>query len=484
MSAAPEGSTGGASSRSSTERERQAVAAALLIFFLGLYVDSTFFTWDSGSGAGSAECPHEFYGPGELPMVHEIDLHVEKEAFTAMVDRMWDRNQPELRMNITFDGVFLEGGKAQLHGGPFQRGQGPGQRGGSCHGRDTSDGLPGCRPGLRLNFHKRHQLRNEPRLWGHPAGLASCGAPDKVVLRSEWNDAALMVRNKLSTDLYNKLGSPVVRVEYARLSVAGTYWGLFTLEEHIDADFLECRKLPVDDVGTALYKPFPDMMMMNPTMGNLNHAAWSIAGCENDPELCTLSFERKLPKCDGCDNGDAFTKPELIYAGPEPGPHLGYQPAECYVQDTAALNASCPRPTDLYDLFYAVSVANDPGDKPERAKAKLLQALNVSSYMVWQMVTIFNADCDHGGRNYCTCAQLPADLSRPDQPTETRMLSQTSTEQRLRSPGRSSATIWTTAGASATCHPRSQATSTSGAIATRSTTMAPVTSSLGSSKFP
>ena len=68
--------------------------------------------------------------------------------------------------------------------------------------------------------------------------------------------------------------------------------------------------------------------------------------------------------------------------------------------------------------------------------AKLLQVLNVSSYMVWQMVTIVNADCDHGMRNYCTCARAPADLSRPAQPIEIRMLSQTSTEQRLRSPGR------------------------------------------------
>ena len=73
------------------------------------------------------------------------------------------------------------------------------------------------------------------------------------------------------------------------------------------------------------------------------------------------------------------------------------QPPECFVQETAALNATCPKPTDLYGLFHAVAAAkNAGGGNAEQAKAKLLQALNVTSYMVWQAVTIFNADCDHG----------------------------------------------------------------------------------------
>ena len=382
------------------ECERAVVGGVLFAFLLAFTVDADALSW-MGGGAGDelGACGEyePFYAPGELPVVHEIDLRVEKAAFTAMTGRMWDRNQPELQMNISFDGVLLQGAKVQLHGGPFQRGQAAGQKGGSCHDRDTTDGLPACKPGFRLNFNKRDQLPSEPRLFGHPAGLAGCSPPDKVVLRSEWNDLSMMVRNKLSTDLYNKLGSPVVRVEYARVSVDGTYWGLFTLEEHVDTDFLKCRQLPDDEEGTALYKPFPDMMM-DPSMASANHASWTIAGCEDDPVLCTLSFERKLPKCDGCDNGDAFTKPELIF-GPT-GPQLGPQPPECSVQETAALNATCPEPTDLFPLFHAISVAKNQDGNSAQAKAKLLQALNVTSYMVWQMVTIFNADCDHGGRNY------------------------------------------------------------------------------------
>ena len=392
-------------------RENKAVAAALLAFLVAVIVDIDFFTV-GGGGGGEETCPYEpFYSEGELPMVHEIDLQVGKEAFSAMVGRMWDRNQPELPMNISFNGALQVDAKVQLHGGPFQRGKKPGADAGSCHGGGTGeqpvgwnrdgadDGLPKCKPGFRLNFNKRSKLRNSPRLWGHPAGLADCTPPDKVVLRSEWNDGAMMVRNKLSTDLYQKMGSPVVRVEYARVSVDGTYWGLFTLEEHLDTDFLKCRGLPHDDPGTALYKPFPDMLPRNEgwTQDVAGHTGWSVAGCENDPSLCTLPFERKLPKCDGCDSGDAFTTK----------PFLGDQPPECYVQDTAALNASCPKPADLHELFYAVSKVNDPGSEEERATAKLLQVLNVSSYMVWQMVTVFNADCDHGNRNYCECSKRP-----------------------------------------------------------------------------
>ena len=121
--------TAGATVDSSTraaaaERERAVVGAALFAFLLAFTVDLRLFAWDSGVGAGGATCPHEpFYAPSELPLVHEIELHVEKAPFTAMVGRMWDRNQPELPLNISFNGVVLEGAKVQLHGGPFQRGQ-------------------------------------------------------------------------------------------------------------------------------------------------------------------------------------------------------------------------------------------------------------------------------------------------------------------------------------------------------------------------
>lgn len=129
---------------------------------------------------------------------------------------------------------------------------------------------------------------------------------------------------------------------------------------------------------------------------SVSRTDWS--NCEGDPSLCTLGFERKIPDCDGCSN-DAFTLPENVFADPTRGPQLGEQPAECYEQDTAALNASCPRPTDLHELFDAVAQATDAGDQV-KAKAELAAVLNVTSYMVWQLVTNFLDEGDHGWHNY------------------------------------------------------------------------------------
>ena len=199
-----------------------------------------------------------------------------------------------------------------------------------------------------------------------------------------------MLRNKLSNDVYHKVGAPVVRVEYARVSIAGTYFGLFTMEERVDRDFLKCRNLPASKSGTAMYKSYPDPLYSYDLAGA---TAWDSSKCEDEPSLCTLGFERKLPECDGCDNSNPFTNPDFIFDGQSPGPHLGEQPAACYVQDTAALNVSCPAPSDLHELATAVTHAKD--------KTELARVLNVSSYLVWQMVTKFVYDCDHGNRNYC-----------------------------------------------------------------------------------
>ena len=106
-----------------------------------------------------------------------------------------------------------------------------GNGGGDCGIGDRSgaDGLPACKPSLRINFRKHHRPSGKPRLWGFPEALQGCAQPDKLVLRNEISDRNLMVRNKLSQDLYNKVGALVVRVEYARLSVNGSYFGLYTM---------------------------------------------------------------------------------------------------------------------------------------------------------------------------------------------------------------------------------------------------------------
>ena len=167
------------------------------------------------------------------------------------------------------DGALLRGAKIQVHGGTPQRGNGGAGSAGDCRigaaadgtqrkigdgiGADGQpDGLPACKIGMRLNFKKRSQIPGTPRLWGFPASRQNCSPPDKLVLRNEYNDKVLMVRNKLSQDLYQKVGAPVVRIEFARVSISGKYFGLYTLEERTDEDFLKCLGWDHDSPGTAL----------------------------------------------------------------------------------------------------------------------------------------------------------------------------------------------------------------------------------------
>ena len=58
-------------------------------------------------------------------------------------------------------------------------------------------------------------------------------SPRELTLRGEWNDP-IMVRNKLTMDMIKSAGGVGPRIEYGRLSVNGEYFGLYTLEEHID----------------------------------------------------------------------------------------------------------------------------------------------------------------------------------------------------------------------------------------------------------
>jgi hypothetical protein len=348
-------------------------------------------------------CPFPpFYAPEEQPMVHQIELVMPKIDFRNMVDNQGDRNYPETPTTIIFDGVRLPGGKLQVHGGSPQRGSptpGAGDAG-SCRigNRDEADGLPSCKPSIRLNFGKHNRPSGEPRIWGFPAALQGCAAPDKMVLRNEWNDGVMMIRNKLSQDLYNKAGAQVVRIEFARLTVNGTYFGFYTLEERMDDDFLRCRGWANDEAaGTALYKSYPDRL------GYGGFGDWSCDGKWDSPELCTLGFERKIPDCDGCSN-DAFTDPSMVFPKPGLEARLGEQPAACYVQETTALNQSCPAPTDLYELFHAVSEAATLRGAGEsnvaQAKVDLAARLNITTFLVWNVLTNFIDECDHGGHNY------------------------------------------------------------------------------------
>jgi hypothetical protein len=73
-------------------------------------------------------------------------------------------------------------------------------------------------------------------------------------LSNLWNDPS-MVREKVYYELAAKAGMPAPRANFAALHINGQYWGLYSLVEIVNDDFLKTR-FPDDDKG-SLYKGDP-----------------------------------------------------------------------------------------------------------------------------------------------------------------------------------------------------------------------------------
>ena len=366
----------------------------------------------------------QFYLPEELPRVHEIDLRMAcarrlctprdagyHGSMHELVDNQWNRNFGELPVEIVLNGVSHPGGKIQVHGGTPQRAGLGGGKGTDCaiYGKDPSarptPTMPSCKPGFRLNFGKHHPINSSVPLWSYPRHLQSCAYPDKFTLRNEYGDPSTMVRNKLSNDLSNKVSQAALRVEYARIMLNGEFFGLYTLEERVDKDFLKCRDLPHHDPGTALYKAYPDKSI---GYGSGIATAWQ--DCPGDAVECNIGFEMKIPSCDGC-TGEMFsdTEPGSCSArGPsidnmdsegvprsDPSCLSRWQSSSPRYQDP--LFPDCPRncsaPTALAELMGAVN-------RPGTTLPQLATTLNLTSYMLWQIQTTFTMADDSGWHNY------------------------------------------------------------------------------------
>ena len=118
-----------------------------------------------------------------------------------------------------------------------------------------------------------------------------------------------------------------------------------------------------------------------------------------------MGFEMKLPKCRGC-SGEMFSDSDPGSCGiasngfPQDGGCLGGWLKSGYKDPT---NPDCPRncsaPTHLAELFGAINKEGTNLDD-------LSRTLNMTSYMMWQIVTTFVQNDDTGWHNYCAC---PAD---------------------------------------------------------------------------
>jgi hypothetical protein len=59
------------------------------------------------------------------------------------------------------------------------------------------------------------------------------------VLNGNWNDPA-HIRSKITQDLVKAAGGLAPRIEYARLSVNGEYFGMYSIEESLTDHWANC----------------------------------------------------------------------------------------------------------------------------------------------------------------------------------------------------------------------------------------------------
>ena len=232
------------------------------------------------------QCPFpSFYSEDELPAIHQLDLTMPQQTFDSLIQHSTDRSYREQVGTLSFNGVEYSDVEIMVHGGDPQRGR---------HGKQSfrikfsSDDPFGAKHGLPFNFPRSNR----------------CNNMRKFVLRAEWNDHPIandpngfMIRNKLSNDILKKAGAATPREDFAEFSVNGNYFGLFGLEEHVSAEFLECQGW--DPSTNSLYKA---NAMGAPA------TSWRPSGSPASDSYDD-GWERKVPGCGGCDNGDSQSGP-------------------------------------------------------------------------------------------------------------------------------------------------------------------------------
>ena len=213
-------------------------------------------------------CPGRLWQPDEVPQLHEINLVMAPEDFRWQIDHQDTQYEDARDMNITtiiFNGESFAGGHFKVHGGKYQRGGGqwdgePDRRGntihdmegGNCYRRgddtfngtnsaDTADGVQfRCKPSFRLKFSKSSPYNAVfDTLYRYPADKRRCNDPHKFVLNGNWNDPA-HIRSKITQDLVKAAGGLAPRIEFARLSINGQYFGMYSIEESLTDHWANC----------------------------------------------------------------------------------------------------------------------------------------------------------------------------------------------------------------------------------------------------
>ena len=97
-----------------------------------------------------------------------------------------------------------------------------------------------CKPSFRLKFSKERPYNAVfDTLYRFPADKQRCNDPHKFVLNGNWNDPA-HIRSKITQDLVKAAGGLAPRIEYARLSINGNYFGMYSIEESLTDHWANC----------------------------------------------------------------------------------------------------------------------------------------------------------------------------------------------------------------------------------------------------
>jgi hypothetical protein len=138
-------------------------------------------------------------------------------------------------------------------GGKFQRGNGrwdgePDRQGntkhdmegGNCYRRGDDTAEFKCKPSFRYKFDKHNPYNAVfDTLFRFPEDKQRCNDPRKFILNGNWNDVA-HIRSKITQDLVKASGGVAPRIEYARLSVNGRFFGLYSIEESLSEHWGNC----------------------------------------------------------------------------------------------------------------------------------------------------------------------------------------------------------------------------------------------------
>lgn len=145
-----------------------------------------------------------------------------------MVDADWDALTQDVTADVEVEAQVCIGGKPEVIGLEFQ--------GTSGRSRDKKS--------FKIKFERDHALREVG------FDTEDLGAIDKVYLRAVWLDQS-MIRESLAFDLWREMGHVAPRTSFANLRINGAYWGLYSVVEPVDKDYLERNGYPA---GGQLYK--------------------------------------------------------------------------------------------------------------------------------------------------------------------------------------------------------------------------------------